>query len=109
MSGSAAEFVMATYIDDVNENVFANTKFDNLLDTDEYDIYSLNTFILGDATKEISLSDGSWYNNHALFIDSINNWFIRGGIGLVDDNGIFYYNATRDVNNEYISTRVVIR
>lgn len=109
MSGSAAEFVMATYIDDINGNVFANTKFDNLLNNNDYDLYSLNTFILGDATKEISLGSGSWYNNHALFIDSINNWFIRGGIGLVDDNGIFYYNATRDVNNEYISTRVVIR
>lgn len=109
MSGSASEFVMATYVDD-NNILFANSHFNNLVvDRNDYDLYSENTFILGDATKEILIDGGSWYNNHMTYIDGINNWFIRGGIGVSGDNGIFYYNATRDMNNEYISTRVVIR
>lgn len=104
MSGSASEFVMGNY---------GNTKdvmFGSLVvDVNDYDLYYGNSFILGDATKEISLGNGSWYNDYSAYIDDTNNWFIRGGIGVSDDKGIFYYNATRDMNNEYISTRVVIK
>ena len=65
--------------------------------------------ILGDATKEISLTEGSWYNNYGSFINETNNWFIRGGIGTTENTGIFYYNATTDTNNEYISTRIILK
>ena len=101
LSGGASEFVMANY----NTN---NTLISEM-NIDDYDIYNQNTFILGDATKEILLNDNSWFNNKATFIDETNNWFIRGGIGTTKDNGIFYYNSTTDSANQYISTRIAIK
>jgi hypothetical protein len=59
--------------------------------------------------KEISLNEGIWYNNYNSFINETNNWFIRGGIGTTQNNGIFYYNATTDTNSEYITTRIVLK
>ena len=110
LSGSATEFVMANYADVLNNPTLSNTHFGNTnIDSDDYDLYLKDTFILGDATKEISLANGSWYNNYASFINETNNWFIRGGIGTTNNNGIFYYNATTDTNSEYISTRIIIK
>lgn len=110
LSGSASEFVMANLADVNNNLTLSNTHFENtIISKDDYDLYQENTFILGDATKEISLESSSWYNNNATFIDKTNNWFIRGGIGTTNNNGIFYYNATTDTNSEYISTRIVIK
>lgn len=110
LSGSASEFVMANY-SNVNNNIsFTDSHFQNIeIDRDNYDLYQENTFILGDATKEISLSEGIWYNNYNTFINETNNWFIRGGIGTTNFNGMFYYNATTDTNSAYITTRIVIK
>ncbi|MBQ2872461.1 MAG: hypothetical protein IJE89_00460 [Bacilli bacterium] len=110
LSGSATEFVMANYADEfnnltLNESHFGSTPIIN----NDYDLYQKNTFILGDATKEISLKEGIWYNNYASFVNETNNWFIRGGIGVTENNGIFYYNGTTDTNSEYITTRIVIK
>ena len=102
ISGSSTEFVMANYTENSNETLTS-------IDSSDYDFYTPNTFILGDATKEISLDNASWYNNKAIFIDETNNWFIRGGIGPINENGIFYYNATTDSANQYISTRISIK
>ena len=102
ISGSATEFVMANYIEE-------NTQPSTLIDSYDYDLYTPNTFILGDATKEILLENNSWYNNKSIFIDETNNWFIRGGIGPIGENGIFYYNATTDSANQHISTRMAIK
>lgn len=101
LSGGVSEFVMGSY----------SSLSNSLLSygVNDYDSYLDDTFILGDATREISLSNGIWYNNYNMFIDSTNNWFIRGGIGPTDDNGIVYYNATTEMNNEYIGTRIVIK
>lgn len=114
MAGSASEFVMANY---TSNNSLAlnnsNFKYNVTIPSTDYDLYSGTNFILGDATKEILLSSsntGAWYNNYSVFIDKVNNWFIRGGMaGNEVGNGIFYYNATSDNQSEYISTRVVIR
>ena len=114
MAGSASEFVMANY---TSNNSLAlnnsNFKYNVTIPSTDYDLYSGTNFILGDATKEILLSSsntGAWYNNYSVFIDKVNNWFIRGGMaGNEVGNGIFYYNATSDNQSEYISTRVIIR
>ena len=110
LAGSASEFVMANFADSNNNLTLTNTHFNGIaIDNDDYDLYQKDNFILGDATKEIALTDGSWYNNYSTSIDETNNWFIRGGIGTTNNTGIFYYNATTDTNSEYISTRIVIK
>lgn len=114
MAGSASEFVMANY---TSNNSLAlnnsNFKYNVTIPSTDYDLYSGTNFILGDATKEILLtqsSTGSWDNNYSIFIDKVNNWFIRGGMaGNEVGNGIFYYNATNDSPSEYITTRVAVR
>lgn len=107
-SGSASEFVMANYSEN-NKISFNDSHFTNIdISTSNYNLYKNNTFILGDATRELTLEEGIWYNNYNSFINATNNWFIRGGIGTTNYNGIFYYNATTDTNSEYISTRIVI-
>ena len=114
MAGSASEFVMANY--STNNSLALNNsnfKYNTTIPSTDYDLYSGTNFILGDATKEILLtqsSTGSWDNNYSIFIDKVNNWFIRGGMaGNEVGNGIFYYNATNDSPSEYITTRVVVR
>jgi len=107
-SGSASEFVMANY-SKTNSITFNNSHFKTIeIPQDNYELYNDNTFILGDATRELTLNEGIWYSNYNSFIDETNNWFIRGGIGTTNYNGIFYYNATTDTNSEYITTRIVI-
>ena len=110
LSGSASEFVMANYSNELNKLMLNNTHFGNItIPTNDYDSYQTDTFILGDATKEISLSEGIWYNNYNSSLNETNNWFIRGGIGTTSYNGIFYYNATTDTASEYITTRIVLK
>jgi len=109
LSGSASEFVMSNFADN-NKLSLNNSHFGNIeINKDNYDLYQSNSFILGDATKEISLTEGIWYNNYNSFINETNNWLIRGGIGTTSYNGMFYYNATTDTNSEYITTRIVIK
>ena len=110
MSGSASEFVMSNYANENQEVSLENTHFGNTtLKDNEYTLYYKDTFVLGDATKEISLKDSIWYNNQANYINDTNNWFIRGGVLDMENSGIFSYNATTDINNEYISTRIIIK
>ena len=105
LSGSASEFTMATYNNKINNTNFNSIKIEN----DDFDIYQDNTFILGDATKEISLISGSWDNNQNTFVDNDEYLFIRGGIGNSGNSGIFYYNKTTDNPNKNISTRIIIK
>lgn len=110
LSGGASEFVMGSYSNLDNQLLLNSSHFGNIqIDRNEYDLYHENTFILGDATREIGLNNGIWYNNYNSFVNETNNWFIRGGIGTTDNNGVFYYNATTDNNSEYITTRIVIK
>ena len=105
LSGSASEFTMATYNNKINNTNFNSIKIEN----DDFDIYQDNTFILGDATKEISLISGSWDNNQNTFVDNDEYLFIRGGIGNSSNSGIFYYNKSTDNPNKNISTRIIIK
>ena len=110
LSGSATEFVMANYTNLNNKLTLNDSHFDNTtINEFDYDLYQNDNFILGDATKELSLDEGIWYNNYNSFINETNNWFIRGGIGVTPNNGIFYYNGTTDTNSEYITSRIVIK
>jgi len=110
MSGSASEFTMGNYADESGVLNLNNSYFKNIpLSNDDYELYYDNTFILGDATREITLENGIWYNNYANYINSTNNWFIRGGIGTTVNNGIFYYNATTDIGSDYITTRIILK
>ena len=110
LSGSASEFVMSNYSNDGRTLDLTNSHFGSIqIDKNDYELYQNDTFILGDATKELQTKEGSWYNNNHTFIEDTNNWFIRGGIGSTQNTGIFYYNATTDTNSQYISTRVTIK
>ena len=104
ISGSASEFVMATFGELTIDN------FDSLIvDKNDYNVYNENQFILGDAILETAINDGIWYNNYHNFVDETNNLFIRGGIGTSVNTGMFYYNSTTNTNSEYITTRIVIK
>ena len=110
LAGSTTEFVMSNYSNDGRTLDLTNSHFGSAeIDNNDYELYYDNIFILGDATKEISTNDGSWYDSNHTFIEDTNNWFIRGGIGTTTKNGMFYYNATTDTNSEYITTRIVVK
>ena len=92
MAGSAKEYTMANISTDNNLNL-NNSYFKNIpIGTDDYDLYHKDTFILGDATKEIKTSTTSDFN-----------WIIRGG------KDIFDYDTSNDIKDESISTRIVIK
>lgn len=93
MSGGAIEYTMGNITKNGTLNL-NNSYFKNVpIGTDDYDLYLKDTFILGDATKELSN-------------DTINdeyNWIIRG------NKDIFSYSTSNDVKNENISTRIVTK
>ncbi len=93
MAGSALEYTMANISQDNNLNL-NNSYFKNIpIGTNDYDLYHENTFILGDATREISTKN----------ITNSYNWIVRGG------NSIFDYDTTNDIKADNISTRIVIK
>lgn len=110
MSGSLAEFTMSNYANQSKELSLSPNSFNNIaIPNTDYDLYFENKFILGDATKEISLNNSSWYNTNNSFLNTTNNWLIRGGIANQENTNIFSYNATTDTKNEYITTRITIK
>lgn len=110
MAGSATEFTMSNYTDNPNELSLTNSNFQNTpISNNDYNLYYNNGFILGDATKELSLESGIWYNSANNFINSTNNWLARGGIAKNEFASIYSYNATTDIISEYITTRMIIK
>lgn len=110
MAGSATEFTMSNYTDNPNELSLTNSNFQNTpISNNDYNLYYNNGFILGDATKELSLESGIWYNSANNFINSTNNWLARGGIAKNEFASIYSYNATTDITSEYITTRMIIK
>ena len=92
MAGSAKEYTMSNISTDNNLNL-NNSHFQNIpIGSDDYDLYHKDTFILGDATKEVKESTTSGFN-----------WIIRGG------KDIFDYDTSNDVKDETISTRMIIK
>ena len=93
MSGSAIEYTMGNISKDGTLNL-DNSYFKNVpIGTDDYDIYTNDSFILGDATKEISQE----------IINNEYSWIIRG------NNSIFSYSTINDDKNQNISTRIVTK
>lgn len=110
MAGSATEFTMSNYTDNPNELSLTNSNFQNTpISNNDYNLYYNNGFILGDATKELSLESGIWYNSANNFINSTNNWLARGGIAKNESASIYSCNATTDITSEYITTRMIIK
>lgn len=90
-SGNGSEYTMAniTTTDSLNLN---NSFFDGTpLGTDDYDLYTSNSFILGDATKELSQKN----------IDTTNNWIIR--------SNLYDYSTSNDIESNNITTRIVVK
>ena len=99
-SGNANEYTMANITTtgslNLNNSFFNGTP----LGTDDYDLYQENTFILGDATNELSLGNTNWYNtNNKIFLQS--NWIIR--------SNLYGYNTSNDIEANNITTRIVIK
>lgn len=93
MSGSAIEYTMGNITKNNTLNL-DNSYFKNVpIGTDDYDSYNIDSFILGDATKEVSTSN----------INTNYNWIIRG------NNNIFSYNTSNDIKSNNITTRIVIK
>ena len=106
MNGGYAEFVMANYADEFGNISLSNTQFNNVpISNNDYDLYK-ETFILGDATKELSEEKPKWTQTQ---MDSTNNWLVRGGIYIEENASIFSYRSSADAANEYITTRITIK
>lgn len=110
MAGSAIEYTMGNYADNNNDINLNNTLFkDTPISNEDYDLYTKDSFILGDATKELLRENGIWYGNTMNGVNEVNNWIIRGGNASNNYKGIYAYGATNDITSEYISTRIVSR
>ncbi|MDY2893130.1 MAG: prepilin-type N-terminal cleavage/methylation domain-containing protein [Candidatus Faecisoma sp.] len=100
MSGGAFEYVMGNYNDTIS-----NTGFSSMPAAKYYDKYTSSTGKTGDATTETS----GWYGDQAIFPNSSNSWFHRGGYyGNGSGAGVFgfhYYNGYR---NDFDSARAVL-
>ena len=101
MAGSAQELTMAKYLTNEEELSQVNSA--------DYDIYYENTFILGDATKELNTSSGIWKNAEYNELSSINSYLARGGIANRNTTNIFSYNATTNTANNYLTSRLTIK
>ena len=110
MAGSAVEYTMGNYADSNNGLNLNNALFKDVpISNEDYDLYTKDSFILGDATKEVTKENGIWYSNTMNSVNEINNWVIRGGNTTGSYKGIFAYGGTVDIASEYISTRLVSR
>ena len=106
MNGGYAEFVMANYADENGNISLTNTQFNNVpISNNDYDLYK-DSFILGDATKELSGGNNNWVET---FMDSTNNWLVRGGIYIEENANIFSYRSSSDDASEYITSRITIK
>ena len=105
MSGGAWEYVMGNY----NKTAGASGLVDiSGLPAEHMDIYSgtsVNASHLGDATGETA----GWYGDYAKFVNSSDQWFMRGGHNSNGDNaGIFYFNGSYGYSNSNNGFRVAL-
>ena len=101
--------ILNDVVQEIKNEINAGRPTIALINNYDYDIYYENTFILGDATKELSLKEGIWHNSNNIFIDNTNNWFIRGGVANQENSTIYSYSATTDKESNYITTRIVTK
>ena len=120
MSGGAWEYVMGNMVDSSGSFYASSSGFNDTINIKYYDKYVYDTIgtshgrgKLGDATKETlsSFGDltGSWYNDYALFANSVYSWFDRGGdCGNSTGSGVFSFHNYNGANHSNFSTRAVI-
>ena len=65
-----------------------------------------NSFILGDATKEILLNNTPWYQNTYNYDNPIDKWIVRGSN---ENKGIFSFTTLNDSINDNLSTRITLK
>ena len=94
MAGGATEYTMSGYK--------ANSGFNN------FELYSANTFILGDATKEIVNNNKLWYDDTYNYLDFSDKLIVRGGDGKVH-KGIFAITTVTDNISDNLSTRIILK
>ena len=96
LSGSAMEYTMGNITTDNSLNLDNSFFKDIPIGTDDYDLYQKDSFILGDATKETI----NWYSTVGT-LNSEKSWIVR--------NNIFGYTSEDDIQNDNITTRIVIK
>ena len=100
MSGGAYEYVMGNYNDTIS-----SAGFSSMPAAKYYDKYTSSTGKTGDATTETS----EWYGDRALFLDSNDPWFLRGGIYFNGTlAGVFYFNGFYGISSSDYSARAVL-
>lgn len=83
------EYTMSNISENDNINL-TNTHFSNTpIGNDDYEIYTNGSFILGDATREFNK------------FDTLYNFYIR--------RGLFEYSTSNDIEDENITTRIVLK
>ena len=105
MAGGAMEYTMSNYTTADKINTLFNN---NSIDPKDYELYKIDTFILGDATKEIQKNNKIWYDNTYDYENVTDRWIIRGGNNK-EFKGIFAYTTNIDTINDSISTRLTIK
>ena len=126
MAGGAHEY-MASYIEDnlgsselTQDTIDANLKYFDIYNSSS-DITTYNYRILGDATGEMgpfgvntvistsTYNQSSWYADYAIFVNSSNPWFNRGG-ALYDGTraGAFYFDRRTGASSDYLGFRLVL-
>ena len=105
MAGGAMEYTMSNYTENGKLNdLFKDTPINNK----DYELYQVDTFILGDATKEIITNNKSWYNNTFEYSIPTNKWIVRGGNSR-EYQGIYSFTTITDSINDNITTRLIIK
>ena len=100
MAGGANEYTMGN-ITSGNSLNLENSYFNEMpIGTDDYDLYSTNTFILGDATQELSLNNSNWFNSSANIVPGT-NWYVR--------NSLYGYSTSNDIKDSKLTTRIVVK
>lgn len=102
LAGGASEYMMSSL---GNVDILVN---DLPISNDDYNLYKDDVFILGDATREISLENGIWYND-TFDINNNEYWIIRGGNITSNMKGLYAYNTISNDGDFYVSTRIVYK
>ena len=104
MSGGAWEYVMGNY----NKTAGSSGLTVSGVPAEHIDIYSgtsVTASHLGDALGETA----GWYSDYALFVNSSNTWFARGGsYNDGDSAGVFYFNYYWGGSSNVVGFRVVL-
>ena len=119
MSGGAYEYVMGNMVNSSGAFYSSYASFTPEPEARYYDKYSYGTSNteytrgkLGDATKEmapVSSSNTSWYSDYAIFPNSSNPWFIRGGYysSSAYAGAFYFYNSIGIAISSYSSRAVL--